>query len=35
MASYKYTAVSKDGKKVNGVIDAFSELDAASKIKES
>lgn len=35
MASYKYTAVSKDGKKVNGVIEAFSELDAASKIKES
>lgn len=35
MASYKYTAVSRDGKKVNGVIDAFNEMDAAAKIKES
>lgn len=35
MAAYKYTAVSKDGKRVSGVIEAFNELDAASKIKES
>ena len=35
MAAYKYSAVSKDGKKVTGVIEGFSELDAAAKIKES
>ena len=35
MAAYKYTAVSKDGKKVTGVIEGFSEMDAAAKIKES
>ena len=35
MAAYKYTAVSKDGKRVSGVIEAFSEIDAAAKIKES
>ena len=35
MSTYKYTAVSKDGKKVSGVIEAFNELDAASKIKET
>ena len=34
MATYKYTAVSRDGKKVTGVIDAYNELDAASKVKE-
>ena len=35
MAAYKYTAVSKDGKKVTGVIEGFNELDAVAKIKES
>ena len=35
MASYKYSAVSRDGKKVSGVIEAFNELDAAAKIKET
>ena len=35
MPTYKYTAVSRDGKKVNGVIDAFNEQDAATRIKES
>ena len=35
MAAYKYSAVSKDGKKVTGVIEGFNELDAAAKIKES
>ena len=34
MPTYKYTAVSRDGKKVTGVIEAFNELDAASKVKE-
>lgn len=35
MPTYKYSAVSKDGKKVSGVIDGFNELDAVAKIKES
>ena len=35
MPTYKYTALSHDGKKVSGVIEAFNELDAASRIKES
>ena len=35
MPTYKYTAVSQDGKKVSGVIEAFNELDAAAKIKEN
>ena len=35
MPTYKYTAVSRDGKKVTGVIEGFNELDAASKIKET
>ena len=35
MVTYKYAAVSRDGKKVSGVIDAFNEMDAAAKLKES
>ena len=35
MSTYRYTAVSKDGKKVSGVIDGLNELDAAAKIKEN
>jgi len=35
MAQFKYSAVSKSGEKVNGVIDAFNELDAANRIRES
>lgn len=35
MPQYKYSAVSKGGKKVTGVIEGFNELDAAAKIKES
>ena len=34
MPTYKYTAVSKDGKKVSGVIEGFNELDAVAKVKE-
>ncbi len=34
MPQYKYSALSRDGKKVTGVIEGFNELDAASKIKE-
>ena len=33
MPTYKYSAVSRDGKKVSGVIEGFNELDAVSKIK--
>lgn len=35
MVTYKYTAISKGGEKVNGVVEAFNELDAADKIKQS
>lgn len=35
MPQYKYSAVSKDGKKVTGVIEGFNEMDAAAKIKSS
>ncbi len=35
MQSYKYTAISKDGATVNGVVEAFDEYSAVAKIKES
>jgi len=35
MPTYKYSAMSRDGKKVSGVIEGFNELDAVSKIKEA
>ena len=35
MPTYKYSAMSRDGKKVSGVIEGFNELDAVAKIKES
>ena len=34
METYKYTAVSRDGEKVSGVIEGFNELDAAARLKE-
>lgn len=34
MQTYKYTALSRDGKKVNGVIDGFNEMDAVDRIKQ-
>ncbi len=34
MINYKYQAVSRDGKKVSGVIEGFNEMDAAAKLKE-
>ena len=34
MATYKYSALSQDGKKVNGVVEGFDELDAVARIKE-
>lgn len=35
MAHYKYSALTRDGARVNGVIEGFNELDAASRIKEN
>ena len=35
MPTYKYSAMSRDGKKVSGVIEGFNQLDAVSKIKDS
>ena len=35
MAQFKYSAVSKSGERVNGVIEAFNEMDAASRIREN
>ena len=33
MITYKYSAVSKDGMKVNGVIEGYNEMDAIDRIK--
>ena len=33
--TYKYSAMSKDGKRVSGVVEAFNEMDAAAKLKET
>ena len=35
MVTYKYKAVSKDGQKVSGVIEAYNEFDAVERIKET
>ena len=35
MAQYKYSAVSKSGERVNGIIEAFNEMDAANRIREN
>lgn len=35
MVTFKYKAISKDGAKVSGVVEAFDEFDAVSRIKES
>ena len=35
MVTYKYTALSNSGQKVNGVIDAFNEMDAVDRIKQN
>ena len=34
MDTFNYTALSRDGKKVSGVIEGYNEMDAASRIKE-
>lgn len=33
LVTYKYQAISKNGQKVNGVVDAFNEMDAVERIK--
>ena len=35
MVTYKYTGVSRDGQKVSGVVEAFNEMDAVNRIKQS
>ena len=35
MDTYKYTALSPDGKKVSGMIEGANEMDAAARVKES
>lgn len=35
MAQFQYSAVSKSGERVSGVIDAFNELDAAGRIRQT
>lgn len=35
METFKYTAVSKSGEKVSGVVEAFNEMDASSRIKQN
>ena len=35
METFNYTALSRDGKKVSGVIEAYDEMDAARKLKAS
>ena len=35
MATYKYTAISRDGNKVTGVIEGFNEFDAAEHVRET
>ncbi len=35
LAKFKYTALSRDGQKVEGVIDGYNELDAVDRIKQT
>ncbi len=35
MAQFKYTALSRSGQKVTGIVDAFNEMDAAVRVKEN
>ncbi|MBR3367018.1 MAG: hypothetical protein IKG66_04415, partial [Lachnospiraceae bacterium] len=35
MVTYKYSAISKSGEKVSGIIEGFNEFDAAERIRES
>ncbi|MBQ6376746.1 MAG: type II secretion system F family protein [Lachnospiraceae bacterium] len=35
MVTYKYSAISRDGQKVNGMIEAFNEMDAAERVRQT
>ena len=35
MAQFKYAALSRNGERVEGIVDAFNELDAAMRVKET
>ncbi|MBR0232406.1 MAG: type II secretion system F family protein [Clostridia bacterium] len=35
MVTYKYSGISPDGQKVSGVVEAFNEMDAVNRIKQS
>ncbi len=35
MVTYQYTAISRNGEKVNGVVEAYNELDAVDRIKQN
>ena len=35
MVTYKYSAISRDGENVSGVVEAFNELDAAERIRQT
>lgn len=35
MVTYKYSGISRDGQKVSGVVEAFNEMDAVDRIKQS
>ncbi len=35
MQTYKYTAISKGGERVTGVVEAFNEMDAATRVREN
>ena len=34
MAKYKYSALSRDGVKVSGIVEGFDQFDAVDKIKQ-
>ena len=35
MSAYKYSAISRDGQRVTGVIEGFNEFDAAERIRKT
>ena len=35
MAAYKYSAISRDGQRVTGVIEGFNEFDAAERVRKT
>ena len=35
MAQFKYTALSRNGERVTGIMEGYNELDAAARVKEN